>query len=257
MFCIHCGKEVADDAAFCPHCGGALKAEEKKVEKEPFIKQESIDKAKESIEGSIGKAKETAGTINWKEPDFLKKVKRKQIALASGITSGIAFVFGILFTIMAYLDWAETIGHLSYKRASVYKELASVAHALLIIGIIVMVLVAVVVLWKYLTEKDNKSLYLAGAGTAEAIILGLQFSFLDWFKDLMEWVSNLAYRTSDFSGSLLSDIYNVFSYGEFYSTVKQMEISLPSGFRAILLIIVAILTLVASANYTGKEHKGE
>lgn len=22
MYCIHCGKEISDDALFCPHCGG-------------------------------------------------------------------------------------------------------------------------------------------------------------------------------------------------------------------------------------------
>ncbi|MDD3641891.1 MAG: zinc ribbon domain-containing protein [Candidatus Krumholzibacteria bacterium] len=27
MYCRHCGREIEDNAAFCPHCGGALRKE--------------------------------------------------------------------------------------------------------------------------------------------------------------------------------------------------------------------------------------
>ena len=31
MFCKKCGKEISDDASFCPHCGAALTGEQKEA----------------------------------------------------------------------------------------------------------------------------------------------------------------------------------------------------------------------------------
>ncbi len=47
MFCIHCGKEIADNCKFCPHCGGELQPE-----KNPSLNS-MIDNAGEHIGSGI------------------------------------------------------------------------------------------------------------------------------------------------------------------------------------------------------------
>lgn len=37
MYCKHCGKEIADDSAFCQYCGGQLQEQEKKKSSESLL----------------------------------------------------------------------------------------------------------------------------------------------------------------------------------------------------------------------------
>ena len=234
MYCKHCGKEVADDVAFCPHCGGALKAEEKKMEKEPLIKQESIDKAKE-----------TAKTINWKEPDFLDKINKKTLTLTTGIVSVIALILGVLFTIMSYTD-IDDFPDFEDSQITLLRDLASAFHVLLIIGLIVMILIAIVVVWKYLSKQEPHALFFAGSSLVEAITLGLQLRYVDWIKRIMDVLGSLEYYLIYSVADAIDELFEG-SSADFDTQLRSFMP--PSGLYAILMIIVALVTIIASTQY--------
>ncbi len=58
MFCSHCGKEIRDDASFCPECGT------------PVYRKEELQKAAEDVEKSstVSDSEQTSASDTKQEP---------------------------------------------------------------------------------------------------------------------------------------------------------------------------------------------
>lgn len=50
MFCTNCGKQIADDAKFCPHCGSKTVANTEPVSSAPQQQPETTEKVKYKLQ---------------------------------------------------------------------------------------------------------------------------------------------------------------------------------------------------------------
>lgn len=60
MFCRKCGKEISDEAKFCPYCGATTSCNDVQPDNQVVLKSNSSSKKVE-----VDKNSDFAGTYNW------------------------------------------------------------------------------------------------------------------------------------------------------------------------------------------------
>ncbi len=139
MYCSQCGKQVADDAAFCAHCGKELKAETQQEIAEEAVQQEVLQEAPQPEVIQEAPRMQT----NYAQPQQPEKKKSNPMAVTAFVTTlASLFCCGGILNPLALIF--SIIGLVKSKKSGKGKGF-SIA-SLVINIIVVLLLVAVFVL---------------------------------------------------------------------------------------------------------------
>jgi len=136
MYCSQCGKQIADDAAFCAHCGKDLKAEAQQEVAEEAVQQEGLQE--EAQPEVIQEAPQTQA--KFAQPQQPEQKKSNPMAITAFVTTLVSlFCCGGILNPLALIF--SIIGLVKSKKSGKGKGFSI---ASLIINIIVVVLLLAV-----------------------------------------------------------------------------------------------------------------